>query len=44
MQFRVVLGGVATNFGVETTAREAWHNYSVIVAEDATSNVDTGMH
>lgn len=32
----VVLGGVATNFGVESTARAAWeHNYDVVVVEDA---------
>ena len=35
----IVLTGVATNFGVEQTAREAWQlGYSVIVAEDATSS------
>src|SRR5882672_9247446 len=32
----IVLGGIATNFGVESTARDAWqHNYAVLVAEDA---------
>ncbi|MGX1307157.1 nicotinamidase-related amidase [Amorphus suaedae] len=36
----VVLCGIATNFGVETTARDAWQaNYSVIVAEDACSSL-----
>ena len=35
----IVLAGVATNFGVEQTAREAWQlGYAVIVAEDATSS------
>ena len=35
----IVLTGVATNFGVEQTAREAWQlGYSVVVAEDATSS------
>jgi nicotinamidase-related amidase len=35
----IVLTGVATNIGVEQTAREAWqHGYSVVVAEDATSS------
>jgi nicotinamidase-related amidase len=35
----IVLTGVATNFGVEQTAREAWQlGYAVVVAEDATSS------
>jgi nicotinamidase-related amidase len=35
----IVLTGVATNLGVEQTAREAWQlGYSVVVAEDATSS------
>ena len=41
----VVLGGIATNMGVESTAREAWqHNYAVVIAEDATTGVDAAMH
>ena len=41
----IILGGVMTNFGVESTARDAWqHSYSVIVAEDASSSIDTDMH
>jgi nicotinamidase-related amidase len=41
----IVLGGIATNFGVESTAREAWqHNYEVIVAEDASTSVSTDLH
>jgi nicotinamidase-related amidase len=41
----VVLGGVATNFGVEQTAREAWQlNYAVVIAEDATSGLADDMH
>jgi nicotinamidase-related amidase len=41
----VVLAGVATNFGVEQTAREAWqHNYAVVIAEDAVSSVSEEMH
>ena len=41
----IVLTGVATNFGVEQTAREAWqHGYSVVVAEDATSSVSEAAH
>jgi len=36
----IVLGGIATNFGVESTARDAWqNNYTVIVAEDACSSM-----
>ena len=35
----IVLTGVATNFGVEQTAREAWQiGYSLVVAEDAASS------
>ena len=41
----VVLAGVATNFGVESTAREAWqHNYAVVVAEDAVSSLGEELH
>lgn len=41
----VVLGGIATNFGVETTAREAWqHNYAVVIAEDASTSMDADLH
>jgi nicotinamidase-related amidase len=41
----IVLGGIATNFGVESTAREAWqHNYAVIIAEDACTSIGPGMH
>jgi len=42
----IVLGGIATNFGVESTARDAWqHGYEVIIAEDASSSSGgTGMH
>lgn len=41
----VIVCGVATNFGVEQTARDAWHlNYRVVVAEDASSSVGEGMH
>src|ERR1700692_2285855 len=32
----LVLGGIATNFGVESTARDAWErNYQLILVEDA---------
>lgn len=41
----IVLGGVATNFGVELTARQAWeHGYAVIVAEDVTASASAEMH
>ena len=41
----VVLGGIATNFGVESTAREAYqHNYTLIVAEDCCASVSVEMH
>ena len=41
----IVLGGVATNFGVEGTAREAWqHGYDVVVAEDATAATRADLH
>ena len=41
----IVLGGIATNFGVESTAREAWqHNYAVVVAEDACTSLGEDLH
>jgi nicotinamidase-related amidase len=41
----ILLAGIATNFGVESTAREAWqHGYDVIVIEDACTSVDATMH
>jgi nicotinamidase-related amidase len=41
----IILTGIATNFGVESTAREAWqHGYSVILAEDACSSMSAEMH
>lgn len=41
----VVIAGVATNFGVEQTAREAWqHDYSAVIADDACSSVSAEMH
>ena len=41
----VVLGGVATNMGVESTARQAWeHGYELVVVEDATSSRTAEMH
>ncbi len=41
----VVLGGIATNFGVESTARQAVsHGFQVVVAEDACSSLDAAAH
>ena len=41
----IVLGGIATNFGVETTAREAWqHGYAVVLVEDACTSVNADVH
>jgi nicotinamidase-related amidase len=42
----MILGGIATNFGVESTARDAWqHGYELIIAEDASSSSGgDGMH
>ncbi len=41
----IVIAGVMTNFGVESTARDAWqHNYAAIVAEDSCSSLDPEMH
>jgi len=42
---RVVIGGIATNFGVESTARDAWQSdYAVVIAEDACSTFNIEMH
>ena len=41
----VVLAGVATNIGVESTARQAWeHGYALVIAEDATSSMSAEWH
>jgi nicotinamidase-related amidase len=41
----IVLAGIATNFGVESTARDAWqHGYELVVAEDACTSMGAGMH
>lgn len=41
----IVLAGIATNIGVESTAREAWeHNYAIVLAENATSAMSAEMH
>jgi nicotinamidase-related amidase len=41
----IVLGGVATNMGVESTARQAWElNYEVVIAKEATTSLAADMH
>jgi nicotinamidase-related amidase len=41
----VVIGGIATNMGVESTVRPAHeHGYDVVVVEDATSGLDADDH
>lgn len=41
----IVLAGIATNFGVESTARQAWENgYAVVLAEDACAGRTAEAH
>jgi nicotinamidase-related amidase len=41
----IVLGGISTNFGVESTARDGWErNYAVVFAEDAMAGVSAEAH
>jgi len=41
----IVLGGIATNFGVESTARQAWeHGYDVLLVEDACASPLAELH
>jgi nicotinamidase-related amidase len=41
----IVLGGIATNFGVESTARAAWeHGYELVLVEDAMASFTAEMH
>ncbi len=41
----IVLCGIATNFGVESTARHAWElGYEVVVVEDACTSFSAEMH
>jgi nicotinamidase-related amidase len=41
----IVLGGIATNYGVESTARDAWErSYHVVLAEDAMSSFSEEAH
>lgn len=42
---RIVLAGIATSAGVESTARSAWeHGYDLVFAEDATTDMDADSH
>jgi nicotinamidase-related amidase len=42
---QIVLGGISTNIGVESTARSAWeHGYAVVFAEDAMSAANAEQH
>ncbi|MGC1301845.1 MAG: isochorismatase family protein, partial [Caulobacteraceae bacterium] len=42
----IVIGGVSTNAGVESTVRAGWeHGYEMVVAEDAcASSISTELH
>lgn len=41
----VVIGGIATNFGVESTARDLWERgYAMVFAEDAMATHSEAMH
>lgn len=41
----IALGGVATNFGVESTARQAWeHGYETILMEDVCASTSAELH
>jgi len=41
----IVLGGIATNMGVESTARQAFeHNYALVFVEDVTTGTGADMH
>jgi nicotinamidase-related amidase len=41
----LVIGGIATNMGVESTARSAWElSYDVVVVEDATTSRSAELH
>ncbi|RSS52852.1 hydrolase [Streptomyces sp. WAC07061] len=42
---RIVLAGISTSIGVESTARAAWeHSYGLVFAEDATADLDADSH
>lgn len=42
---RIVLAGISSSIGVESTARSAWeHSYELVFAEDATTDTDADAH
>ncbi|MFJ7155547.1 isochorismatase family protein [Streptomyces sp. NPDC101118] len=42
---RIVLAGISTSIGVESTARSAWElGYRLVFAEDATTDLDAASH
>ena len=42
---QIVLAGISTSIGVESTARSAWeHSYNVLFVEDATTDPDAASH
>jgi nicotinamidase-related amidase len=41
----IILCGIATNIGVESTARNAWElGFNLVIVEDACSAASTGQH
>lgn len=41
----VVIAGISTNMGVESTARVAWElSYDVVIVEDACASRSTELH
>ncbi len=41
----IVLGGIATNMGVESTARDAYeHNYGLVLVEDGMASMSADWH
>jgi nicotinamidase-related amidase len=41
----IILAGIATNFGVESTARDAWERgYELVLVEDAMASVNADAH
>ncbi|MDB5736986.1 MAG: yecD 2 [Sphingomonas bacterium] len=41
----ILLGGIATNFGVESTARSAWElGYDLVIVEDLCTSRKAEMH
>ena len=41
----IILCGISTNVGVESTARDAWErSYAIVFAEDAMSSMNPGAH